>query len=159
VELRGLYDGPCRCLAAPFDKDIPPNTCLTEYGGIPMGELSARPLFDSPLGKWILWLMRGQLYVNGCPTDFRRMADEDWVASIADHSSTPNAVLERKEWISPRTGHSPAAFLRSGAQTIPRSTPDRLSLITVSYGNEDEAQRHGIVHGISAAYWSIQMLS
>ena len=52
----------------------------------------------------------------------------------------------RDTWISPRTRVSPSLILRS-KKLIPRSTRERLSFITFSYGPIQELEKHGIVRG------------
>ena len=148
LEIQGLYDGPCRVLAAPFDADIPPLTDLTEYGGTPIFHEEAVAMHkENPnLAKWLRWLMRGCLQLNGCPTDFAKMADEDTLASIADHSFKPNCNLTVRDLKSPRTGATPTLILQS-KDFIERSTRDRLSLLTYSYGPVASLKMHGIVRG------------
>jgi hypothetical protein len=150
LEIPGFYVGPCKVLAALFDEDIPPNTDITEYGGVPTFQQEAERIHEeSPhLAKWFRWLMRGELQLNGCPTDYAKMADEDTLASIADHSFEPNCDLVDKNWISPRTHATPTLILRSKGRMIPRSTRDRLSLLTYRYGPADLVKtQHGIVRG------------
>ena len=150
LEIEGLWGTkPSRVLAAPFDRDIPQDTDLTEYAGIVMGRTSVRELEKTrpELALWVRWLMRGNLYVNGVPVDFEAMANENRLASIADHSFRPNCTLTVKpNWVSQHTGVSPSLILRS-KQHIPRSTPERLSLLTFHYGPAEETNKHGIFRG------------
>ncbi len=132
--------GPCRILAAPFDSDIPANTYLSEYAGLIMYLHEVEELYKTcpHLTKWIRWLLRKLLYINGCPVDFHEMAANDCLASIADHSTQPNARLEVKDTLlSQQTGAFPTLLLRSSC-SIQRSTRDKLSVITWDYGDEDE---------------------
>ena len=148
VEIQGIYVGPCRVAAAPFDADIPPLTDLTEYGGIlTFQEEAVKIQKETPgLAKWLRWLLRGRLQLNGCPTDFAKMAEEDTLASLADHSFKPNCNLIPRDWKSPRTGATPTLILQS-KRFIPRSTRDRLSLLTYHYGPVSLVKKHGIVRG------------
>jgi hypothetical protein len=156
LEIPGLWgEKPSRVLAAPFDRDIPKDTDMTEYAGILLGSTTVRNLEETDPGRvlWVRWLMRScgkrgfGLYVNGVPVNFQDMANNNWLASIADHSFTPNSTLDvRDTWISPRTRVSPSLILRS-KKLIPRSTRERLSFITFSYGPIQELEKHGIVRG------------
>jgi len=156
LEIPGLSkEKPSRVLAAPFDSDVQKDTYMTEYAGILLGSATVRNLEETDRGRvlWVHWLMRScgkrgfGLYVNGVPVDFQDMANNNWLASIADHSFTPNSTLEiRDTWISPRTRVSPSLILRS-KKLIPRSTRERLSFITFSYGPIQELEKHGIVRG------------
>ena len=159
LEIPGLWgEKPSRVLAAPFDRDIPKDTDLTEYAGILLGSATVRNLEETDRGRvlWVHWLMRScgkrgfGLYVNGVPVDFQDMANNNWLASIADHSFkfTPNSTLDvRDTLILSRTRMSPSLILRS-KQLIPRSAGEHLSFIAISYGLIQEQEKHGIVRGV-----------
>ena len=151
LEIEGLWGAnPSRVLAAPFDRDIPKGTYLTEYAGILMGRKSVRELEATrpEHALWVRWLMRDNLYVNGVPVDFEAMANENRLASIADHSYTPNCTLTVKtNWVSQHTGVSPSLILQS-KQHIKRSTRERLSFLTFYYGPAEETSKHGIIRGV-----------
>ena len=159
LEIPGLSkEKPSRVLAAPFDSDVQKDTYMTEYAGILLDSTTVRKIEETDPGSvlWVHWLMRScskrgfGLYVNGVPVIFQDMANNNWLASIADHSFkfTPNSTLDvRDTLILSRTRMSPSLILRS-KQLIPCSASEHLSFIAISYGLIQEQEKHGIVRGV-----------
>jgi len=68
---------------------------VQEYGGIAMSDVAAKRLEkDNPeLAHWLATVEVMGIKINGCPSDVRRMAEEDWLAPLANHSEDPSCEL------------------------------------------------------------------
>jgi hypothetical protein len=88
---------------------------VQQYGGVPQTHAASQRLQQSHPDRalWLGTVGNQDIKINGCPSDLRKMAHEDWLASLANHSEDPTCELLTQWVCSPVTGIAPALFLRA----------------------------------------------
>ena len=68
---------------------------VQQYAGVVMSDAAAKRLEKEHPDRawWLVTVESKGLKINGCPGDLKLMAQQDWLASVANHSVSPTCEL------------------------------------------------------------------